>query len=744
MDATDRVEHAAGFGTCGDGRAMPRLDDKILYALPDGTDALLEGTCGAPFSILGRHNAGGVDIVRVFCRDARRVRLLIGRPQGGWGERAMRRIGDTGLYIGHIPAGISYRLKITWADGVEETEDPYSFPPLLNERELELFRNGHAAGLERIMGAHPLQVDTVAGVRFAVWAPHARRVSVIGDFNIWDGGRHPMRLRHEAGIWEIFIPGIGAGERYKYEILDQEGRIVPHKADPFARDAEIPPATASVIASSAPPIWTDATWMCDRARLQADDAPITIYEVHAASWRRPKGDPALTMSWDALASELVPYVQAGGFTHVGFLPVMELLSGGVWECAPLGLFRPSARHGPPEGFCRLVDACHRAGLGVIMDWIPDRLPPDLHGIACFDGTALYEHPHPHPHERSVLEGPPLFYNLHRAEVRGFLISSALMWLEHCHVDGLRVDMRGCAGERHDEIISFLRELNEVIAQRVPGALVIASGGSTGPDATVPVSRGGWGFSLQSCTAVPCRVGAYLAQEALWRGPRHLDIIAASAQAFSGKYILRPADAGNAGDVPSLFSQLPGDAWRRHAAWRIYLSFLWAWPGRKLVFMGQEFAQETPWNPDGQLPWDAACLPFAVGTQRMVADINHLYRACPALHRRECVPASFAWVIADDTANNVFAWIRDDGESAPVLIVCNMTPSVRHDYHVGVPHGGYWHELFNSDAREYGGSGVGNGGGVHSHPYVIHGYAEACVLTLPPLGVLYLCMARVAS
>ncbi|MCJ8353083.1 GlgB N-terminal domain-containing protein [Novacetimonas hansenii] len=496
---------------------MPRLDDKILYALPDGTDALLEGTCGAPFSILGRHNAGGVDIVRVFCRDARRVRLLIGRPQGGWGERAMRRIGDTGLYIGHIPAGISYRLKITWADGVEETEDPYSFPPLLNERELELFRNGHAAGLERIMGAHPLQVDTVAGVRFTVWAPHARRVSVIGDFNIWDGGRHPMRLRHEAGIWEIFIPGIGAGERYKYEILDQEGRIVPHKADPFARDAEIPPATASVIASSAPPIWTDATWMCDRARLQADDAPITIYEVHAASWRRPKGDPALTMSWDALASELVPYVQAAGFTHVGFLPVMELLSGGVWECAPLGLFRPSARHGPPEGFCRLVDACHRAGLGVIMDWIPDRLPPDLHGIACFDGTALYEHPHSHPHERSVLEGPPLFYNLHRAEVRGFLISSALMWLEHCHVDGLRVDMRGCARERHDEIISFLRELNEVIAQRVPGALVIASGGSTGPDATVPVSRGGWGFSLQSCTAVPCGVGAYLAQETLWRG-----------------------------------------------------------------------------------------------------------------------------------------------------------------------------------------------------------------------------------
>ncbi|MBY4641667.1 1,4-alpha-glucan branching enzyme [Gluconacetobacter entanii] len=723
---------------------MSRSDDKTLYVLPDGTEALLDGTCGEPFSILGRHNAGAVDIVRVFYPDARRVRLVIRRTQGGWAERAMRRIDDTGLYVGYVPAGASYRLRITWADGVEETEDPYAFPPLLSERELELFSSGRATGLDRIMGAHPMQVDAVAGVRFAVWAPHARRVSVIGDFNIWDGRRHPMRLRPDVGIWEIFIPGLGPGERYKYEILDAQGRIVPHKSDPFARQAEIPPATASVIGMSGDLPWTDEVWMRDRARRQADNAPITIYALHAPSWRRPKGDPALTMSWDELAAALVPHVQAAGFTHAGFLPVMEHPTGWSWGGVPLGLFCPSARHGPPDGFGRLVDACHGVGIGVILDWIPDRLPPDLHGIACFDGTALYEHPHPRPHDRSAAEGTPLSCNLGRPEVRGFLIASALMWLEHYHVDGLRVDLRGYTAEHRDEIAAFMRELNMAIAQRVPDALVIASGGLPGSGITMPVERGGYGFSFEWNRATPCGLRTYLEHDPQWRGQHHGEIIAQSAQAFSEKYILCHSHADTAHATPPLLSRFPGDAWRRHATLRIYLSFLWAWPGKKLAFMGQEFAPDIAWNPDGQLPWETADLSLAAGTRRMAGDLNRLYRACPALHRGDCVPGGFAWVIADDMTNSVFAWIRHDPDNAPVLIMCNMTPEVRHDYHVGVPHEGYWHEIFNSDAIAYGGSGVGNGGGVQSRPYAIHGHGHACVLTLPPLGVLYLSMARVGS
>ncbi|PYD75557.1 1,4-alpha-glucan branching enzyme [Novacetimonas pomaceti] len=718
---------------------MPRPDDKLLYSIPDGAGALFDGTCGDPFSILGRHNAGSVDIIRVFYRDARRVRLVVARRNGGWTERPMRRVDDGGLYIGHVSAGAAYRLKVTWADGVEETADPYSFPLLLSEHEMDLFLSGRPVRLDQVMGARPMRVEDVAGVRFAVWAPHARRVSVVGDFNIWDGRRHPMRLRHEAGIWEIFIPGIGAGERYKYEILDHNGRIGPHKSDPFALCAEIPPATASIIVAPSPFTWTDGEWMRDRGLRQADEAPIAIYEVHAPSWRRPTGDPALTMSWDDLARELLPHARDGGFSHIGLMPVMEHPSGWVWGCPPLGLFCPSARHGPPEGFARFVDACHAMQTGVILDWVPDRLPPDMHGNACFDGTALYEHPH--PPATSLMEGRPLFYDLGRREVRGFLISSALMWLERYHLDGLRVDTQPVPAEQQEEMAVFLRELNEAIAERVPGAVVIASDTLSASGVTAPVTHGGMGFSFQWNTALPRMLAAYMERDPLWRGGDHAGIIARSDTAFSEKFILCHAHVEGMRDGRSLLSRLAGDAWQKQACMRTYLSFMWGWPGKKLLFMGLELAQQGVWNPEGQLDWEASRLPASVGMRRMVGDLNRLYRAYPALHRGDCVPDGFSWVIRDDTQNSVFAWLRHAADSAPVLVICNMTPVVRHDYRVGVPYRGYWREILNSDAVEYGGAGVGNAGGVHAHDHGAHGFEHSFVLSLPPLGMLYLSMAQ---
>ncbi|MBV1829620.1 1,4-alpha-glucan branching protein GlgB [Komagataeibacter sp. AV436] len=727
--------------------------DAAHYVLPDGVDDLVQGRSSDPFAILGRHNRGRVDVIRVLYHDAARVRLVVERPRASPIERPMRRMGETGLHVGTIPAGARYHLKIVWADAVEETADPYSFGLLLDEADLTLFAEGRHRQLDQIMGAQPMVIDGTPGVRFAVWAPNARRVSVIGDFNFWDGRRHPMRLRHAAGVWELFIPGLGPGERYKFEIMTREGHILPHKADPFARFAERPPATASVVASPAPFAWNDAAWMATRGRLQATDAPLAIYELHVPSWRRPLGDPDRIMSWRELAGELIPYVQAAGFTHVELMPVMEYPFGGSWGYQPLGLFAPSARHGTPADFAAFIDACHGAGIGVILDWVPAHFPNDVHGLACFDGCALYEHQD--PREGVHRDWNTHIYNFGRHEVRGFLIASALMWLERFHIDGLRVDAVASmlyrdysrregewipnihGGRENLEAVAFLRQLNETVRETCPDAMMIAEESTAWPGVTRPVAQGGLGFSYKWNMGWMHDSLRFFARDPLWRGHHLNEILFGLHYAFSEHFILCLSHDEVTHGKGSLLARMPGDGWQRHANLRVFFAFMWAHPGRKLVFMGSEFAQEAEWSHEGEPPWRSLDDPLKAGMLGLITDLNRLYRDLPALHALDSEPAGFAWVIGDDTANAVLAWLRLAPGHAPVLVVLNLTPVVRHGYRVGVPVGGGWRERLNSDAGVYGGSGVGNGGGVVARPEPAHGQPCSCVLTLPPLAALYL-------
>ncbi|GBR19126.1 glycogen branching protein [Komagataeibacter nataicola NRIC 0616] len=685
--------------------------------------------------------------------DAARVRLVVERPRAAAIERPMRRMGETGLHVGTIPAGARYHLKIVWADAVEETADPYAFGLLLDEADLTLFAQGRHGQLDHLMGAQPMVIDGTVGVRFAVWAPNARRVSVIGDFNFWDGRRHPMRLRHGAGVWELFIPGLGPGERYKFEIMTREGHILPHKADPFARFAERPPATASVVASPAPFAWNDANWMATRGRAQAENALLAIYELHVPSWRRPQGDPDRIMSWRELAGELIPYVQAAGFTHIELMPVMEYPFGGSWGYQPLGLFAPSARHGTPADFAAFIDACHTAGIGVILDWVPAHFPNDVHGLACFDGCALYEHQD--PREGVHRDWNTHIYNFGRHEVRGFLIASALMWLERFHIDGLRVDAVASmlyrdysrregewipnihGGRENLEAVAFLRQLNETVHETCPDAMMIAEESTAWPGVTRPVPQGGLGFSYKWNMGWMHDSLRFFARDPLWRGYHLNEILFGLHYAFSEHFILCLSHDEVTHGKGSLLARMPGDGWQRHANLRVFLAFMWAHPGRKLLFMGGEFAQEAEWSHEGEPPWRSLDDPLKAGMLGLVSDLNRLYRELPALHALDSDPAGFAWVIGDDTANAVLAWLRLAPGHDPVLVVLNLTPMVRHGYRVGVPVGGAWRERLNSDAGAYGGSGEGNGGGVMAQPEPAHGQPCSCVLTLPPLAALYL-------
>ena len=732
---------------------MNVASNESAYSLPPEAEDLLRGTCPDPFAILGRQPHGRLDIVRAFCPDARAVRLVVQRPRSAPIERAMRRVDERGLYVGTVPAGARYRLKIGWADGWEETEDPYSFGLLLGDLDLHLFARGEHRDLDRVMGAQPMVIDGVAGVRFAVWAPNAFRVSVIGDFNVWDGRRHPMRLRHEAGIWELFIPRIGPGERYKYEIIDAEQRLLPPKADPYALAAEQPPATASVVADTSPFAWTDEDWMQGRAGRQAHTAPLSIYEVHLASWRRPEGDPHGILRWADLERTLIPYVVDMGFTHIELMPVMEHPFDGSWGYQTLGLYAPSARFGAPHQFAAFVDACHRAGIGVILDWVPAHFPADAHGLAHFDGSCLYEHAdrregyHPDWHT--------LIYNFGRNEVRGFLIGSALTWLRRYHVDGLRVDAVASmlyrdysrregewlanihGGRENLEAVAFVRDLNVTVAELCPHTLMIAEESTAWPGVSWPVADGGLGFSYKWNMGWMHDTLAYMGRDPIWRRYHHSEIMFGLHYAFSERFILPLSHDEVVHGKGSLLERMPGDDWRKHAGLRAYFAFMWVHPGKKLLFMGGELAQPHEWRADGEIAWYRLDQPEGRGMQALVRDLNRLHRAIPALHRADCTPDGFDWLVGDDVDNAVFVWLRRAPDAAPVLVVCNMTPVPRPAYRVGVPSGGYWRELLNSDGGEYAGSGMGNGGGAMAEPEPAHGCTHSCVLVLPPLAVLYL-------
>jgi 1,4-alpha-glucan branching enzyme len=713
--------------------------------------ALADANLGDPFAVLGPHKTPEGWLVRAFLPTAARVQV-VGRPDGQVLGMLDRGTTD-GLFEGLIDDFQPYRLRISWTNSVQETEDPYSFGLLLGDMDLHLFNEGRHFALADSLGAQVRTIDGVPGVRFAVWAPNAKRVAVVGDFNSWDPRRHSMRVRSPAGIWELFVPRLEAGERYKFDIVGPDGHRVPLKADPLARQAELAPATASIVAAPDRLRWRDEAWMGSRAARHEARAPISIYEVHLGSWF-PLQEATNEEAWDEAIVRLIPYVSKMGFTHVELLPISEYPFGGSWGYQPIGLFAPTSRYGTPAGFARLVDAMHGAGIGVILDWVPAHFPNDAHGLVRFDGTALYEHLD--PREGFHRDWNTLIYNFGRREVQGFLISSAVFWLETFHIDGLRVDAvasmlyrdysrrpdewipNAFGGRENLEAISFIRNLNGVVAERCPGAMMIAEESTAWPGVTHPVSEGGLGFSYKWNMGWMHDTLLYMEREPVHRHYHHDDITFGILYAFSERFILPLSHDEVVHGKHSLLGKMPNDRWQRFANLRAYFGFMWAHPGKKLLFMGGELAQEHEWFHDGPIEWHLLDEREHAGIQRLICDLNRLYAREPALHRYDTEAPGFRWVIGDDVANSVFAFLRLAEDSVPpILAVCNMTPVVRHDYRIGVPRAGRWDEIFNSDSHLYAGSNQGNGGTVETELIFAHGEQQSVSLVLPPLAVLLL-------
>ncbi|MCI8210705.1 glycogen-branching enzyme [Pseudomonas sp. S25] len=716
-------------------------------------DALIRAEHRDPFSILGPHGDGANgQIIRAYLPDALSVTVLA--REGGHELGALEMSAVPGFFIGRFAQVQPYLLKINWAGGEQITEDPYSFGPLLGEMDLYLFAEGNHRDLSSCLGAQLTTVEGIQGVRFAVWAPNARRVSVVGSFNNWDGRRHPMRLRHPTGVWEVFVPRLQPGELYKFEILGAHG-ILPLKSDPMALATTLPPDTASKVSAPLQFEWHDNDWLQSRGDRHAANAPLSIYELHAGSWQMEQNDEGQwrQYNWRELADRLIPYVKELGFTHIELMPIMEHPFGGSWGYQLLAQFAPTARYGSPEDFAAFVNACHQAEIGVILDWVPAHFPTDTHGLAQFDGTALYEYAN--PQEGFHQDWDTLIYNLGRTEVHGFMLASALHWLKHYHIDGLRVDAVASmlyrdysrkagewvpnrfGGRENLEAIDFLRHLNDVVALEAPGTLVIAEESTAWPGVSQSTQQGGLGFAYKWNMGWMHDTLHYMQQDPVHRAHHHGELSFGLMYAWSEKFILPISHDEVVHGKHSLIDKMPGDRWQKFANLRAYLTFMWTHPGKKLLFMGCEFGQWREWNHDEQLDWYLLQYAEHIGVKKLVSDLNRVYREEKALHERDTEPMGFQWLIGDDAANSVFAYMRWSKEGEPLLVVANLTPVPREAYRVGVPYGGNWVELLNSDAEMYAGSNLGNGGGVHADEIKSHGQPVSLSLNLPPLAVLIL-------
>jgi 1,4-alpha-glucan branching enzyme len=721
---------------------------------PSEIDAILRGCDGDPFALLGMHGGGGEPLcLRVFRPDVDAIAVI--DAKNARRVAFLDRVHGEGLFAGVVPRRrkhFAYTLELTAGDRVWQEEDPYRFPPLLGEVDTHLMAEGRHRRLYERLGAHPRRVDGVDGVAFAVWAPNAWRVSIVGDFNDWDGRRHPMRKRYEAGVWELFVPKLARGTLYKFEIVGGHGGLLPLKADPLAFEQEVPPATASRVHGLPDTSWQDADWMAARHDRQALTAPISIYEVHLGSWRR--ADDGGLMDYDALAERLIPYVRELGFTHIEFMPVSEHPFTGSWGYQPIGLYAPSRRFGPPEAFARLVDSCHQAGLGVIVDWVPGHFPNDVHGLQRFDGTALYEHEDPrlgfHP------DWNTLIYNFGRREVANFLQANAAYWLDRFHVDALRVDAVASmlyldysrkpgewaanvhGGNENLEAIAFLRETNTRVFADFAGATMMAEESTAWPNVSRPVEHGGLGFGYKWNMGWMHDTLSYMSRDPVHRKHHQGEMTFGIDYAFSENFILPLSHDEVVHGKGSLLGKMPGDRWQKFANLRAYFAFMWAHPGKKLLFMGDEFAQEHEWNHDGALDWHLLVDAQHVGVSMLIRDLNCLYRETPALHERDCTADGFGWIDASNAAQSVLVFMRKGSDGTPpVVAVCNFTPVVRYDYRIGVPHQGYWQEVLNSDSSHYGGSNVGNLGQLEASDEGMHGQPASLKLTLPPLATLLL-------
>ncbi|MEI6985974.1 MAG: 1,4-alpha-glucan branching protein GlgB [Rhodospirillaceae bacterium] len=737
--------------------------------------ALVNADHDDPFGFLGMHfdspvdapeieRPGGSIVVRAFLPGARIVQVLECPSGGGAGKvvATLARIHSDGVFAGPVlgrDKSFPYRLRVEFdgdTDGeMIEFEDAYRFLPVLGELDTYLLAEGnHLRAYERL-GAHLREIDGVAGTAFAVWAPNARRVSVVGDFCDWDGRRLPMRKLHDCGVWEIFVPGVGPGERYKFEIKAAGGALLPLKSDPCALAAEHPPRTASVVASPDHYQWHDGDWLARRVGANRHHAPISIYEVHLGSWRRVPEEGGRPLSYRELAVQLVSYVVDMGFTHIELLPITEFPFDGSWGYQPIGLYAPTSRHGQPDDFRALVDACHQAEIGVLLDWVPGHFPTDPHGLGCFDGSHLYEHAD--PRQGFQPDWNTLVYNFGRREVANFLLGSALFWLDRYHLDGIRVDAVASmlyldysrkdeewipnryGGKENLEAVEFLRRLNKLCYAHHPGVMTVAEESTAWPGVSRPTWLGGLGFGFKWNMGWMHDTLAYFGHDPIHRPYHHHDLTFALLYQYTENFLLPISHDEVVHGKGSLLSRMPGDCWQQFANLRAFLGYMFCHPGKKLLFMGCEFGQGAEWNHNASLDWHLLDRPHHCGISDLVRDLNRLYRETPALYQGDCDPGGFEWIEANDHTNSVVAFLRRSphGEGQAVLCVGNFTPMPRYGYRVGVPAPGWYVERLNTDAECYGGSNMGNSGGLEAEDRPWHGKPWSLALTLPPLAVLVL-------
>lgn len=735
-----------------------RPETQKASPLGGGIEAIVRADHGDPFAILGMHQDGeGRPVeVRAFIPGAERVWVV--DSASGDPVAEADRVHDEGFFLATMPERTErfrYRLRVQFPLATQEFEDAFRFGHVLGELDIHLLAEGtHLKSYERL-GAHPREIDGVAGVAFALWAPNARRVSVVGDFCDWDGRRLPMRKRTEAGVWEIFVPGATAGQRYKFEIKGAGGDLLPLKSDPYAFQAEMRPQTASVVHGLPKYDWQDQTWQQTRAHCAERTAPISIYEVHLGSWARVPEEGDRFLTYRELADRLVPYVKDLGFTHIELLPITEHPFDGSWGYQPIGLYAPTSRHGTPEDFKHFVDACHAAGIGLLLDWVPGHFPTDPHGLGWFDGTHLYEHAD--PRQGYHQDWNTLIYNFGRTEVQNFLLGNALFWLDHYRLDGLRVDAVASmlyldysrkagewipnrfGGRENLESIAFLKRMNELTYGHHQGIMTVAEESTAWPAVSRPVYLGGLGFGYKWNMGWMHDTLEYMAKDPIHRRYHHHQLTFGLIYQFSENFVLPLSHDEVVHGKGSLINKMPGDDWQKFANLRAYYGFMFAHPGKKLLFMGGEFGQWREWSEARSLDWHLLEEPLHVGLQSLVRDLNHMYRELKPLHQTDCDPDGFEWIEANDSDNSVLAFLRketDDPEHH-VVVVCNFTPIPRHGYRVGVALPGRYEEVLNTDATDYGGSGVGNAGGLESEETPWHGRPHSINVTLPPLGTVVL-------
>jgi len=709
---------------------------------------LMQGDHPDPFSVLGMHRHHNDLVVRALLPGATAVELIETRT--GRRLATLQQVEGSDVFAAVIPRRknpFPYRLRVDWGTHRQEMEDPYRFSPILGEMDVWLLSEGtHHRPYEKL-GAHPVTVDGIAGVAFAVWAPNARRVSVVGGFNNWDGRRHAMRSRGASGVWEIFIPDLATGDLYKFEIKAHSGERLL-KADPFAFRAELRPDTASVV-NALPAVFPSSS---ARQAANALNSPISIYEVHLGSWRRVPEDGNRWLTYRELAAQLIPYAKDLGFTHIELMPVSEHPFDGSWGYQPVGMYAPTSRFGTPEDFRHFVETAHANGIGILLDWVPGHFPSDPHGLAQFDGSYLYEHAD--PREGFHQDWNTLIYNYGRKEVRNYLVGNALYWIERFGIDGLRVDAVASmlyrdysrkegewipnqfGGRENLEAIDFLRRANQVVCAERPEAVMMAEESTSFPNVSRPLEMGGLGFHYKWNMGWMNDTLKYMQEDPINRRHHHDKMTFGLVYGFTENFVLPLSHDEVVHGKGSLLDRMPGDEWQRFANLRAYYGFMWGHPGKKLLFMGGEFAQAREWNVDRSLDWHLLDNPLHQGIQRLVRDLNAVMRHYSALHQLDVEARGFEWITHEDRDNSVFSFIRKDADGNAVVVVSNFTPVPRHGYRIGVGQPGRYVEILNTDDAQYGGSGLRNGD-LHTEPVAIHGRAQALSLTIPPLATIML-------